>query len=87
MNFLVKNYRKMTAAIAGATLALGLFLGTSASAAVDPAITSTTDQMADAALETITSILLSNISTLISIGLLIVGIFFIWRLVKKMTKG
>lgn len=56
-------------------------------AAVDPDVASTTSAVSSTMKENIISVIDTNVPTLVIIGVIIIGIFFVWRFGKRMVGG
>jgi len=67
-------------------LAGGLLTGSSAFAAVDPDVVSTTATVVDTMKENVTGAITANIANIVIVGVIIFSITFIWRLARRFMK-
>lgn len=70
--------------------ALGLFAAfgvNKALAAVDPDVASTTAAAADTLKDNMVSVISTNVPTIIIVGVIVMGIFLVWRLAKRFLRG
>lgn len=80
--FLLSTKGKVMVALGTASALLGLSTS-SASAAADPVVVSTTETMVTAVSENVFAVISENIVAITAIGVLILMIFFVWRFVKR----
>ncbi|MCD6556434.1 MAG: hypothetical protein J7K64_04500 [Bacteroidales bacterium] len=84
-NALTKGKTAMIAfalALAGGILSFG----SSAFAAVDPAVASTTGMVVDTMKENIIGVITANISNIVIVGVIIFSIGFVWKLARRFMK-
>lgn len=80
-----KSKAKITAlslAVLGGVLALG----SSAFAAVDPDVASTTETLVTTMKENITGVITTNIANIVIVGVIIFSIGFVWKLARRFMK-
>ena len=63
-----------------------LSFGSSALAAVDPAVASTTGMVVDTMKENIIGVITANISNIVIVGVIIFSIGFVWKLARRFMK-
>ena len=83
-NLLSGTKAKITAfslAVAG-----GLLAGSSAFAAVDPAVASSTGMVVDTMKENVTGVITANIANIVIVGVIIFSIGFVWKLSRRFMK-
>ena len=64
----------------------GLLAGSSAFAAVDPAVASTTGMVVDTMKENVTGVISANIANIVIVGVIIFSIGFVWKLSRRFMK-
>ena len=82
-------WSKTMAKVAGATTAVAVFLfgvANKASAAVDPAVASTTQTMVLTMKDNMVGVITTNISNIVIVGVIIFSLGFVWRLSKRFMK-
>jgi hypothetical protein len=83
--FVAKSKAKMLAlsmGVAGGSLVLG----SSAFAAVDPDVASTTGTVVSTMKENITGVITNNIAEIVIVGVIIFSIGFVWKLARRFMK-
>ena len=83
-SFISGSKAKLTAlslAIAG-----GLLAGSSAFAAVDADVASTTASVVDTMKENVVGVITANIANIVIVGVIIFSIGFVWRLARRFMK-
>jgi hypothetical protein len=83
--FITKSKTKMLALLTGVAGG-SLVLGSSASAAMDPDVASTTGTVVDTMTENITGVITENISQIVIVGVIIFSITFAWKLFRRFVK-
>jgi len=63
-----------------------LSFGSSAFAAVDPAVASTTGMVVDTMKENIIGVITANIANIVIVGVIIFSIGFVWKLARRFMK-
>ena len=89
-------FNKMTSALTNGKTAVVAFalalaggllsFGSSAFAAVDPAVSSTTGIVVDTMKENVTGVITSNIANIVIVGVIIFSIGFVWKLARRFMK-
>jgi len=64
----------------------GLLAGSSAFAAVDPDVASTTGMVVDTMKENVTGVISANIANIVIVGVIIFSIGFVWKLSRRFMK-
>jgi hypothetical protein len=64
----------------------GLLAGSSAFAAVDPDVASTTGMVVDTMKENVVGVITVNIANIVIVGVIIFSIGFVWKLSRKFMK-
>ena len=64
----------------------GLLAGSSAFAAVDPDVASTTSMVVDTMKENVVGVITVNIANIVIVGVIIFSIGFVWKLSRKFMK-
>ncbi len=64
----------------------GLLAGSSAFAAVDPAVASSTEIVVDTMKENVTGVITANIANIVIVGVIIFSIGFVWKLSRRFMK-
>ena len=83
-SLLIGTKAKITAfslAVAG-----GLLAGSSAFAAVDPDVASSTGMVVDTMKENVTGVISANIANIVIVGVIIFSIGFVWKLSRRFMK-
>jgi len=82
-------WSKTMTKVAGASLAVSVFLFGAVkkvSAAMDPAVASTTQTMVVTMKDNVVGVISTNISDIVIVGVIIFSLGFVWRLSKKFMK-
>lgn len=64
----------------------GVLAGSSAFAAVDPDVASTTEVVVTTMKENITGVITANIANIVIVGVMIFSIAFVWKLARRFMK-
>lgn len=64
----------------------GLLAGSSAFAAVDADVASTTATVVDTMKENVTGVITANIANIVIVGVIVFSIGFVWRLARRFMK-
>ena len=64
----------------------GVLAGSSAFAAVDPDVASTTEMVVTTMKENVTGVITANISNIVIVGVIIFSISFVWKLARRFMK-
>jgi len=87
MNKMKKTFMSVKSKTLALSLAVGgLLFGSSAFAAVDPAVSSTTAIVVDTMKENITGVITANIANIVIVGVIIFSIGFVWKLARRFMK-
>lgn len=70
----------------GLALAGGLLAGSSAFAAVDPDVASTTETLVTTMKENVTGVITANIANIVIVGVIIFSLTFVWRLARRFMR-
>lgn len=70
----------------GLALGTALLVGPTVSAAVDPAVASTTEIVVDTMKENVTGAITANIANIVIVGVIIFSIGFIWKLARRFMR-
>ncbi len=72
--------------VASVMIVIGALVGSSAFAAMDPAVASTTQTMVVTMKDNVVGVISTNISNIVIVGVIIFSLGFVWRLSKRFMK-
>jgi len=81
-----KTKFKVKAMIVSVLATIGALVGSSAMAAMDPAVASTTQTMVVTMKHNVVGVISTNISNIVIVGVIIFSLGVVWRLSKKFMK-
>ena len=81
-----KTKIKVKAMIVSVLATIGALVGSSAMAAMDPAVASTTQTMVVTMKDNVVGVISTNISNIVIVGVIIFSLGFVWRLSKRFMK-